>query len=166
MAIVAFVLFLLNGQTIITGEYEGQKIVETLVCESKVTAYPIFKYDNASSKDLKINAAFDNDKIETISLIYRLNYTDKEEINFSEARNHSAMNQSFNSDGLQADALSAKYGVLNDGLQLSIYAKGEDINSKTLKYFMANSITNMKDLTKEKLAKIYNAVGLDCKIRK
>lgn len=165
VAIIAAILFFLNGQTTITGEFEGQKSLETLVCKSERTTYPIFAFDESDSKSLKINAVFENENLSSISLLYKLNYDDKDALSFSEARNHAEMNEKFNIDGMNPDSLSAKYGIMNDGMQFSIYAKDNDVNEKTLKYFMLNNITEVNQLTKEKMSKVYNSAGLDCVIK-
>ena len=165
VAIIAFLLLLLNGETIVTGEFDGNKIVETLICESDKVVYTFFPFDESDSKYLKINAVFEDEKLDTISLMYKLNYGDEESLSFSEARNRAEMNKKFNNDEMKPDSLSAKYGIMSDGMQFSIYAKGDEISGKTLKYFMLNNIYDINRLDKEKMAKYYNNAGLDCVVK-
>lgn len=165
VALLAILLFFLNGETTMTGEFEGQKNPETLFCESNETAYSIFAFDESDSKSLKVNAVFEDEKLNSISLIYKLNYSDKDTLSFSEARNHAEVNEHFKADGMNPDSLSAKYGIMSDGMQFSIYAKDDDISNTTLKYFMIINNTSTDQLTKEKLSKLYNKVGLNCIIK-
>ena len=165
LIILIVIIILLNGHTTITSTFVDHKKTETLVCEGNKVNYSNFAYSDTDDKLLKINAAFENDKLETISLIYKLKYQDEDTRYFSEARNHAEINESFYSDGMKTDDLNAKYSVSGNNLQFSIYAKGEDINVKSLKYFMLYNIYEVKNLTKEKMAKIYNEAGLDCKIK-
>ena len=75
------------------------------------------------------------------------------------------MNLSFYDDGMEADDLEAKYSFLGNSLQMTLYAKKDDLNQKSLRYFMLLNIYNVDSLTKEKMAKTYNEKGLDCEIK-
>ena len=97
--------------------------------------------------------------------MYKLDYSDQDTLSFSEARNRAAMNESFRNDGMKPDSLDAKYGIMSDGMQFSIYAKSSDINEKTLKYFMLDSTIKTNQLSKEKLAKLYSNAELNCMIK-
>lgn len=165
VAIVATILFFLNGQTVITGEFESRKVSETLVCKAKDVAYPIFAFNEADDKLLKINTVFEDENLSSISLMYKLDYSDQDILSFSEARNRAAMNESFRNDGMKPDSLDAKYGIMSDGMQFSIYAKGSNINEEILKYFMLDGVIGINQLTKEKLAELYNNVGFNCVIK-
>ena len=162
VATMAFVLFLMNGQTTLMGEFEGKKISETLVCEQEGISYPIFNYDYADSRSLKINVVFESQKLSSISLIYKLDYSTEEAMRQSESLNHAAMNLSFYDDGLGADALNAKYSFLDNSLQMSIYAKRSDLSQKVLKYFMLGEIYDLNKMDEKKITEIYIDAGLDC----
>ena len=164
VAIVIFLIAALNGKTVVTGEFDGNKVTETLVCESERVNYPFFKYDNSNSKSLKINAIFEDEKIGSISLFYKLNYSNEEMAKKSESVNHAAMSESFASDGMKFDDLNSKYSFLDNSLQMSLYAKNSELNEKSLRYFMLYNIYEVGNLTKEEMAKIYNNAGLDCEI--
>ena len=163
--IIIIIINALNGKTTITGEYEGTKKLETLVCESDQVDYSIFNYDNSDSKSLKVNAVFENEKLSSISLYYKLNYPNNEMAKKSESVNHAAMNLSFYDDDMKTDDLNAKYSFIDNNFQMSIYARESDFNEKSLRYFMLYNIYEVKNLTKEKMAKIYNNAGLDCEIK-
>ena len=163
--IIAIVIRSMTGSTVVTGEHEGQLITETLVCESDQTSYPFFEHDNTDSKNLKVNATFENDKLASISLVYKLDYASLEEAKNSESFNHADLNLSFYDDDMEADSLNAKYSFLGNSLQLTIFAQKEDITEKTLKYFMLYNVYSPEKLTQEKLAKTYNEKGLSCTIK-
>ncbi|MBQ2695118.1 hypothetical protein IJG04_00555, partial [Candidatus Saccharibacteria bacterium] len=151
IAVVCLILFLTQGQTTVTGGYDGLEAQEHLVCESKTTTYPLFSYDNSTSKSMKITATFRDDDLNSISLTYKLNYDDAEEIKKSEATNHGALNTTSQDEGLGPDAYEATYSKLKDGLQLSLYATGSEIDSRALKYFMLDSLTSTS-YSQEKVA--------------
>ena len=148
VAIVIFLIAALNGKTVVTGEFDGNKVTETLVCESERVNYPFFKYDNSNSKSLKINAIFEDEKIGSISLFYKLNYSNEEMAKKSESVNHAAMSESFASDGMKFDDLNSKYSFLDNSLQMSLYAKNSELNEKSLRYFMLYNIYEVGNLTK------------------
>lgn len=165
VAIIMMLVFLLKGQTTIIGEYDGQKNTETLVCESNDLAYSFFAFDGSDSKSLKINAIFNESTIQSISLVYKLNYHDGDTQYYSESRNHSEMNQYFSKDGMKPDSMNAKYSAINNALQFSIFVDRNDITSKTIKYYMLNNVYNVEKLSIKEAAEYYNKKGLGCKIK-
>ena len=165
-AIFGFVMFLQNGETVVTGDFGKQEKRESLACEKKNIPYSVFDYDNAKEKELKINVTFIDNSFDSISLMYWLKYDDEEELKYSEARNHAVMNQKFDEDGMAPDSLDAKYGILNGSVQFSIFASGDDVDKKVLKYFLLDKVTDVKTVTLEKMAKIYNEIGLNCDIKR
>ncbi len=166
VAIIGFVMFLQNGETIVTGEFGKSAKRESLACETRNVSYSIFDYDNAKEKNLKINATFSDNGLDSISLVYRLGYEDETELEYSEARNHATVNQRFYEDGMAPDSLSAKYGIVGDSVQFSIFANDGDMNNKTMKYFLLDNVPDIKTVTLEKMARIYNEAGLNCDIKR
>ena len=163
-AAVCLLACFMQDKLTITGDYVGTIKAEQLVCESEVTLYPLFNYDNSVSKSIKINASFESNELSSISLIYKLNYNSTEEISKSEAINHGALNTLSQNEGLGPDAYGAKYSKLGDGLQLSLYAVKNDIDDRALKYFMLENIDSTS-YSQEKIAVAYTNKGLKCKIR-
>ena len=41
-----------------------------------------------------------------------------------------------------------------------------DINNKTMKYFLLDKVPDIKTVTLEKMARIYNEAGLNCDIKR
>lgn len=162
IAVVCLVLFLTQGQTTVTGNYDGTDTQEKIVCESKITAYPLFTYDSSNGKSMKITGTFQDKELKTISLTYKLNYDDTEQVKQSEAANHGALNTLSQNEGLGPDAYEATYSKLKDGLQLSLYASGSEIDNRALKYFMLEDLTS-KPYTMDQIAKVYANKGLNCK---
>lgn len=165
LAIVCIVGILIQGGTEVKGAYYGLETKEALACESDLVAYSLFDYDNSDSKNLRINATFVNDSLNSISLLYRLNYSSIEDIRISEAVNHAKVNEEFSKDEMSADSLDATYGIISDGLQFSIFTKSDSIKNEVLSYFMLDNVGSVKNLNKEKMAKIYTNMGLNCEIR-
>lgn len=163
-AVICLLISLMYGKTTVTNIYGDEEERENLICESHITAYPLFSYDNSDSKTLKINVIFEADKIASISLIYKLNYNNEAETKKSESVNHGSLNTLSQNEGLGPDAFEAKYSKLSDGLQLSLFASGEEITTKALKYFMLEGLT--PSYTKEGVKEIYASQGLNCEVKK
>lgn len=165
VAAIVIVVLLMNGKTTITGDFEGSKKIETLACWSDTISYPIFKYDNSSTKSLKINAMFENEKLSSISLYYKLGYPNEEMMRKSESVNHAAMNLSFYDNGMGTDDLEAKYSFVNNSLQMSIYIKSANLDNKSLRYFMLDGSQEVSSLSEWTMAEAYNDIGLNCEIK-
>ena len=112
---------------------------------------------------MKITATFNDGEMSSIALTYKLNYDTAEEIKKSESSNHGALNTLSQDEGLGPDAYEATYSKLKDGLQLSLYATGSEIDSRALKYFMLDSLTSTS-YSQEKVAQAYASQGLKCEI--
>lgn len=159
-AFVLLILFLLQGNTKTISEGSNIETTESITCEGSNTPYPFFKYDDSKSKSIKINAIFNDSKLETISLTYRLGYDDAKQAEQSSAENHASLNKQFYEDSLGADSLGTHFSVLKKTMQLSLHADATEITGITSKYFLIdNTSDNHK---KESLTKIFNSKGLDC----
>jgi len=166
VAIVCIVLFLIQGQTTVSGNFEGNDKAEYLTCESKITPYTLFNYDESDAKSLKVTATFSDDKLSGISLTYKLTYNDPEKLTLSEAKNHAAVNLKAQEEKLGADPYNAKYTKTEDTLQLTMTAEGEEITNKALKYFMLKSQSSGTPYTQDKVSKMYAEQGLKCEKHK
>lgn len=164
IAVVCLVIFLLHGETTTTGGYNEGGAQESLTCTSNEVPYPLFEYDESTGKKMEITALFKDGDLDSISLVYKLDYEDEEKVKKSEAINHVALNNSFHDNGLEADALNATYSKLSDGMQLSLYAEGSNLNAKTLKYFLLKNMFN-KPYSRDKITKTYTSQGLNCEAR-
>ena len=162
LLVIALIL-LLKGETKTGGEFPEDVEGQALVCESRSVKYPIFEYDEAKARDLKITANFYNKKLDAMSLAYSLFYDDGAQIAKSEAANHASMNKDFAKNGLGADAFEAHYSNMKDSMKMSLYVRGEDFNIKTGKYFMVE-VEEKKDMPDniDKFEKIYKSQGFSC----
>ncbi len=156
-AIVLVLLFLMQGKTTSIDPGSEVTTTESITCESTTTKYPILSGGTLSN--LKINAIFNNDKLHTISLTYKLNYGNNEAAKQGSATNHAAMNKSFSKDNLEPDSFDATYSILEDTFQMTLYAEAREINAISAKYFL---LEDSSKYTKEILTKTYNEKGLNC----
>lgn len=159
IAIILTLLSMLYGNTTIV-EGGDIKTTQSLTCESDQVVYPFFENDKANKRLLKISVIMHDDKVDTISLVYKLYYDDNRMIDGFTTSLHSAITESFGADGLEADALGATYSVLSDAAQMLLYAEARNINEVTNKYFL---LENVKDVyEKDNVLKAYGAKGLKC----
>ena len=162
-AIVLIILFLLNGRTTIGDTTKTNVTAESLSCESDDAEYPIFSYDDSDRKNIKINMLFGEKKLDTLSFVYRLYYTDNDKIVSSEAVNHADMNKSFSKDGLSPDAFGANYALLSDSMQMTLNANKKQIDGVSSKYFLLEGVNNY---SKDSLKNHFESKGFKCKDNK
>lgn len=156
---VIILLTIISARRSDQGEAQGTKFIKSITCETKDFSYPFFTYDEAKGRNLRIIAAYDDEKLESISLQYFLYYDDSATIVGSEAHNHAAMNIAFGSDGMEADSLGASYAILNDKLKFSLYAMSDNITETAQKYFLLDGASDLKiETIQDKYAKL----GIEC----
>lgn len=160
IAFVLLIIFLLQGNTKTISEGGSIEPTEAITCTSDEVIYPFFKSNDAKSRSMKINAIFDNDKLDIITLTYKLEYDDAKQAEQSSAENHASLNTQFAEDSLGADALDTHFSLLKNAMQLSLHADAKEVTGITSKYFLIdNSSGNHK---KDSLTKMFNSKGLDC----
>ena len=161
--LVVVLILLMRGDTKTSGEFPENVEGQSLVCESRSIKYPIYDYDDAKARDLKITANFYSKKLDAMSLAYSLFYDDNKQITASEAHNHAAMNKDFAKNNLGADAFEAHYSNMNDSMKMTLYVRGEDFNIIAAKYFMIEA-QEKRDLpdTIDEFEKIYKSQGFSC----
>ncbi len=162
IAIVLVVLFFLHGETTYINNDGSVDLSLYLSCESNKVDYIYYIDKQASEKNLRINATFKNNEINSISLIYYLKYSGDYSIREKEAVMHAAMNKAFDKYSLGADAFGATYSKIENGVQLSLYADKADINGISLGYFMLDNVSGV--YTRDKVTKQLTSKGLDCLI--
>ena len=164
LVIAALIFFdSMNGQIVTTGQNPDRISGSSLNCTSS-QAYPIFTYDSAKTRQLKITAGFYDGKVDSISLTYELYYDDPQQIIASEAHNHAAMNIDFGKNGLSADSYNANYAKMENYMRMALYIKSDKINSTAAKYFMINTEESTKlPSTLSEYQKNYESQGFVCK---
>ncbi|MBQ9180780.1 hypothetical protein IJ135_01645 [Candidatus Saccharibacteria bacterium] len=160
-AVVLILIFFMQGETTVSGDFPEPQSSESIACEATNVAYPFFKEDEATSKTLKINMMMSRDKLSSISLNYTLNYATEKEASSSEAVNHAALNLSTQGEGLGADIFGAHYSVGTSSLKFGLYAHADDITEKSAKYLMLEDYPST-GYTKNYLTQNYAAKGLKC----
>lgn len=161
LVVILVILFLLSGRiTINTGA--DSSTVKSVTCEGEGLMYPFFTYDNAKSKSTKIVASMNNnDKLDSINLVYRMEYDNPKQVSESNAVNHVDISKQFAFDSLEYDSFNARFSDLNNVMQMTLYAENRELNGITAKYFL---IDGTSVFTINELTKAYNGLGLDCKV--
>ena len=134
LAIVALLCLFMKGETKISGEWLGTESTESIACHITNKVYPFYTYDNSKSKETEVNIIFNNNKIQSMSLVNILYYDDEKTAIDSENLNHIAMNDSFGANGLKFDDLNLKFAKFDGGLQMNIYS--DSVNGASAKYFL------------------------------
>lgn len=161
VSIVTITMFLLKGQTAVTGQNGSIVSSESLVCESENQNYQFLSYDYATRKTTKISALFNNNELSSISLIYTLYYSDSELIETSRTVNSAQLNVFYSKDGLSANSFFKSVSSNDATVIISLYTDKTNFNNKTSKYFMADGLD--KKSNPENFKKLYIEKGFACK---
>ena len=153
--------FFTRGNITTTGDNPEVEKTNFIVCRNNEVFYPYFSYDNSEKKDLEITAIFNGDKLDTVSLVHTLYYSNHEDANRSEVLNHAAFNLETQNAGLGPDIFTAHYSTSNNNLQLTLNAKAKDINDSNAKYLILGELTS-GDYTKSILQRNYKNNGFSC----
>lgn len=158
IAIILILMFFMQGSTIVSGEFPDTKKIESLSCVAENIDYPTFTYDNSKRKTIKVNVTFNNDDLQSISLVHTLYYNNDKEVTDSEALNHAAVNI----DSKAADIFDAHYSKFSDAMTMTMYAERKNINNTNKKYAMLNLIY-VDNLDKASVKWNYETLGFDCR---
>ena len=142
---ISIIWFFLRGETTIVGQNGGIINRESFNCEAENAQYQFLGYDNATRKNAKVTAVFDDGKFSSISLLYTLYYNDKSRIENSKTVNSAELNVFYGKDGLPANSFSKSLYADDEKVTISLYANKNNFNSKTSKYFMADNLNEGSD---------------------
>lgn len=163
IAIVLVFLFIFNGTTtFVSGGVDVENEI-SVSCTGNDYSYPFFTFDSSSGRDIKINALFDGEKLETIMLTYSMTYPNSSLAEESRNINHAAMNDAFRKDSLSSDYFDARYSLFDNTFQLTLYARKNMLNGITSKYFLLGETRGT--LKKDTVTKALNNSGLDCVVQ-
>lgn len=168
-AVVLILLYFMQGSSTTTDNGGTSEVVESLSCEGVKGDYPFFKHvDGVDEKSTKVNAIFNNDKLNTISFTYKITYKDKnkdhKEIKQVSDNNMFDMTEDFQESGLSADALEMRFSTLTNGIQMSLYTDSKGLSNISSKYFLLDSANGSYKINNVK--KIYENMGMKCTANK
>lgn len=169
VAVVLILMFLMQGSSSSTDNGGTSETIESLSCEGEKDDYPFFKHvDGVDKKSTKVNATFNNDKLNTISFTYKISYNDKnkdhKEIEQASTDNYIDVTKDFQDSGLNADALGIRFSTLTDGVQMSLYADSKGLSNVSSKYFLLDSANGSYKINSVK--KLYENMGMKCTTNK
>ena len=162
VSVVLIIIYLLRGETSFTSDNSDVETILYLTCDANNIQYPFFVDNTAKNRTIKINTTFSESGLSTISLIYRQEYSSNVLAEKDIVSEHIAMNEQFGRDSLKADSLGATYSVLDNIVQLGLYANSREINSTTARYFMLDGLMGVYN--RDAVAELYNSKGFDCLI--
>ena len=161
-AVVLLIIYLLQGRITVTNEGGEIETTESITCTSDKVSYPYFKEDDSKKKDLKINAIFNDNKLDVMTLTYQLSYDDENQAKQASAEHHAELNKQFYEDSMDADSLGTHFSVIKGIMQLSLRAESKEITGVTSKYFLIDNTSGIHK--KDSLVKIFSNKGLNCTI--
>lgn len=159
--LVVFIIWLLmKGEVKTTGNYPDDVTPETLKCVGKNIPYFIYKKTDSPNTEIDINAIFTGGKINSISLVHRSKHNDADAADMAMRKITGDMNYSFADSGLKQFALNATYTVDDKVAQMALYATSNDLDDKSIKYFMLDNLP--ENLTGYKRG--YISQGFTCEV--
>ncbi len=153
-------IFLFSGDVSVNNNDGFSEKTQSLTCEKNNALYP-FLAGIDDEGTIKINVVFDKKTLDTISLVYKIYYDDKAQIERSEVQSRILMNENFNNDNLGTEALGSVFSALKDAMQLSLQANSDEINSITAKYFLLDGLNGM--YSRKVVMEHYINEGFDCR---
>lgn len=163
LAIISLFVFLMRGNTTISGNYPENVKDNSIICNSDNFDYPFFRYDNSLEKNAKISILFNDDSFKSISLVYTLFYNNEIGAKTSETQNHAAMNINFGESGLGGDSFSAHYNINGNKMTMNIYATSSDLQAMHgNKYFLIDNLPLESSI--EQYKKHLEKQGFACEI--
>ena len=154
-------IFFMDGNIRIKNESLEIEKSKTLRCKAEGFWYPLFVYDNSNHKRINLNLVFNKNEINAISIVYTLEYNNKDKAINSEAENHANMNAHYSNDNLNPDAFSSLYTLIGNNLTFNIYAEKNDISAVTYKYFLLDDYSGaLSDM--DEINNYYTDKGLSC----
>ena len=160
LLIVLIVWLLMKGDMKTTGNYPDDITPESLKCVKKNVAYKIFTHDDPTVAEVRINAVFTKGKLDSISLVHRTAYRDEEVARTRSDSHEGDMNFSFTDSGMKQFALNATYTLDENVAQMSLYARADEVDSASIKYFMLDNLP--ENLTGYKRG--YTSQGFTCEV--
>lgn len=162
--IVVMILIFQNKQPTITGTWAENETSESVTCTADGISYPFFDYDKASGKNAKIDAAFKNDKLSSIFLVYQMYYDEQNLVKTSLNSNNADMGISFSKNGLSPTAFNISFTSFDNTMQMSLYASANELSNASAKYFLIDESVASR-YTKDILSKNYEDQGFVCNIK-
>ena len=157
--VVLLLLFLLRGESVINNNSYSVETTQSITCEKKGTNYP-FLINVIGDGSTKINAVFNNGKLDLISLVYRAPYGKNMGSEQSETESRIAMNESLRKDNMSVEDLGVVFSALDDVMQLSLQVDANDINGVTAKYFLLDGLNDT--YSQDNVMKHYLNEGFSC----
>ena len=169
VAVVLILMFLMQGSSSSTDNGGTSETVESLSCEGEKADYPYFKHaDGVDKKSTKVNATFNNDKLNTISFTYKISYNDKnkshDELERVRTENYFDVTKEFEDSGLTVEALGIRFSTLDDGVQMSLYTDSKGLSNLSSKFFLLDSANGSYKISN--LKKLYENMGMKCTMSK
>ncbi len=162
VSVVSVFIFLLHGETTHNNTNGNIDSTSYLVCESDRVEYPFYVDKEAIGTNIKINATFNASGLDTISLVYQVNYNGQDLVKNGLVQMHIAMNDAFGKYSLASDSFGATYSNLEKTAQLGLYAEKREINDVRARFFMLDGINGAYN--RDNITKLYNSKGIDCLI--
>lgn len=159
--VVLLLWFLMRGEIKTAGDWPEDETTESLSCVVEKLTYKFFKSNNIID-NIRINVVFNNNKINSISLVTKTTYPDNDTTRAISDGHEGDMNLSFYDNGMDSYSLGATYSVDNNFAQISLYATSSELNDVSIQYFMLDTLPKNIDEYK----KAYANQGFTCEIVK
>ncbi len=161
--IVLIIIWLLRGNKTISGQYPENLKSESLECLSDDKTYErIHYYENPKEKELKIVATFyGTEKLSSINLRYSLYFNTNQEAVNAEAVAHATLNTNLQQTGHSPETFHNKFTILNNKLEVSLFANRSDIDDFSKSYFLISQDKTLPE-TLDEYRKQYESQGFIC----
>lgn len=158
VAVILLILYFLHGETTIEKGYLGIDGSDAFSCSANDVDYFFTDSPQSFGNTVTINAIFLNDELRNIFIIYSLLYAEEIDSLHGTSRLGIAMDKEFGKNSINPDNFNATYSTHDKRAQMTMYAKADEINTITGKYFMTNGIAK----TYQVMLNEYINAGFEC----
>ena len=167
--IVCALVFLLTYQKETTDKSILKTASQTsLICNANNPAAPFFSDDKAVNSSHDLRLTFRNDAISELYYAYKADFTTNDLATAASGSLHAKYNIYLSEKGVDAEKYSPTFSVIDNNLQITIYATQSSFNSAVAKLFFIDSeyVNSANNLSPEAYAEIFTAQNFQCNLNK
>ncbi len=152
VAIILLIVFLLRGQTTISGNFTDNETEESLLCERQNAGYFLFNDSRILGDSTKLTLIFTDTGLRLASLIYSATTDNNTIAQNIEAVMMSELNKSFGKE-YGFNGLGANFISDGNTARMSLTANASEIDTNGRKYFLIDGIPDYKNNYYEELTR-------------
>lgn len=154
--------FFLRGEVRVSGGYPDDEISRSILCKIENLEYPfgdLTGYARPKDSSIDVNAIFNNEQIKTVSLVYKMNFANSENVAGIKSGLSFSVKKNMSLDGLDSSKLGVDFISYDDVVRMNMYANVEELeDADARKYFLIDEAP----LNEKSYVENYEKQGFRC----